>query len=62
MPNLVFWNVRANGGNTPVTKDERGTFLISGYSPSVLKYLFSGIAMTPFDIMIETLEIATDTL
>jgi len=39
MPTIVFWNVRANTPDFPVTIGINNTALISGYSPSILKVL-----------------------
>lgn len=40
MPKLVFWNVNSDlCENTPVTHDESGTALISGFSPALMKAL-----------------------
>lgn len=38
LPQLVFWNVQSRSNNVPVTKDENGTILISGLSPTVFKF------------------------
>ena len=43
-PNLVFWNVNASGSNTnvPVTVNDQGVALVSGFSPSIMQMCFSG--------------------
>jgi hypothetical protein len=42
MPKVVFWNLNATYGNAPVTFDKRGTALVSGFSPSIVKPLLAG--------------------
>uniref|UniRef100_A0A6C0EJU1 TROVE domain containing protein n=1 Tax=viral metagenome TaxID=1070528 RepID=A0A6C0EJU1_9ZZZZ len=41
-PQIVFWNVNGSSTDFPVTVDENGTAMISGFSPSILKSLLSG--------------------
>lgn len=41
MPTIVFWRVNTLVPQQPVTKDETGTILINGYSPSILKNILS---------------------
>lgn len=53
-PTLVFWNVDAHS-DSPVTKDENGTFLVSGCSPSILKYALNTKAITPLELMLHVL-------
>lgn len=63
-PEFVWWNIC--GGNTtradelpvPVTKDQSGCSLVSGYSPSIIKSIFNVNFenFTPYNVMIETLE------
>lgn len=55
MPILVFWNVRASAGGTPVTKDEKGVYLVSGCSPSIFRSAINTKAVTPEDLMLEVL-------
>ena len=52
LPQIVFWNVAA-AENTPVTMDQKGTVLISGASPVVLKFIFTGELLTPYDLMLQ---------
>lgn len=56
VPNIVFWNLRATD-NVPVKFDQRGTALVSGFSPSVLKGILSGTHMTPEAIMLATVDV-----
>lgn len=42
MPKVVFWNLNASYGNTPVKFDKSGTALVSGFSPAIVKPLLSG--------------------
>ena len=41
LPKIVFWNLNAND-NVPVSFDKHGTALVSGFSPAIMKALFSG--------------------
>lgn len=54
MPKIVFWNLDAHD-DVPVTFDQKGTALISGFSPSILTSLLSGANFTPEGIMFETI-------
>ena len=53
VPNVYFWNVRTSYG-VPVKFDEKGTALISGYSPSIMKNFLEG-DIDPIKIMLKTL-------
>lgn len=54
MPQLVFWNVNAIGGNVPIQAHDTGTCLVSGCSPSILKSVLTDSVLTPVDTMNET--------
>ena len=54
MPQLVFWNVNAIGGNVPIKAHDTGTSLVSGCSPSILKSILTDSVLTPVDTMNET--------
>lgn len=55
MPNIIYWNLQSRHGNIPVRFDEQGTALISGFSPSIMTSLLSGVNITPVNIMMETI-------
>lgn len=55
VPNVVFWNVNPRINNQPVTMDERGTQLVSGFSPSTFAYLMGAAFVTPYELMVEVL-------
>jgi hypothetical protein len=54
MPQIVFWNVRTSTG-VPAKFDEKGVFLVSGYSPSIMKSVVSGKAVNPIELVLDTL-------
>ncbi len=41
-PTTIFWNVRATKVGFPAKADEEGVVLMSGFSPALFKFLFSG--------------------
>ena len=57
MPKVVFWNLNAAYGNTPVKFDKSGTALVSGFSPSIVKPLLAGNleTFTPESVMLQTI-------
>jgi hypothetical protein len=56
-PTLVFWNVNARNTQSPIKFDERGTCLVSGCSPSILKSLLSGTIVSPEQVMLDTINV-----
>lgn len=50
MPQLVYWNVNARNRQFPITSTEYG-LMVSGYSPSILSYIYEGVSLTPYDLM-----------
>lgn len=55
-PQIVFWNVVGASTDFPVTVDDKGTAMISGFSPSILKSLMSGSEYSVVGILRETLD------
>ena len=58
LPQIVFWNLNGRAGNSPVTYNEAGTALVSGFSPSIVKSVLGGEELTPISIMLRTVMIA----
>lgn len=56
LPKVVFWNLNAAYGNTPVKFDKTGVALVSGFSPAVAQGILSGDMddFTPEAIMLQT--------
>ena len=57
MPKVVFWNLNAQYGNSPVKFDKRGTALVSGFSPTIAASLLTADVdnFTPEAIMLKTI-------
>ena len=55
LPRLVFWNVNSRTNTIPVTENEAGVALISGFSVNLLKMVVSG-ETDPWFILKETLD------
>ncbi|ADM80133.1 hypothetical protein phiAS5_ORF0290 [Aeromonas phage phiAS5] len=53
MPKLVFWNLCPRPTNNPVTKDDNGTALVSGFSPSIMETILSAKDFNPLQIMLD---------
>lgn len=51
MPQIVFWNLRGETKDFPVTFDEHGVVLMSGYSPALLTSLMDGKDITPLSVV-----------
>lgn len=57
LPNVVFWNLNGRVGNNPVTFDETGTAMVSGFSPAILKAILSGEQVDPVSIMLAAIDV-----
>jgi len=52
MPAIVYWNVRSDTKDFPVSQNEMGVALVSGFSPSILKDLIeTGDFADPITVM-----------
>lgn len=55
MPSLVFWNVRASNAQFPMSLQDSNFVNISGSSPSILRYMFTGVKMDAVETMLSVL-------
>jgi hypothetical protein len=53
VPELVFWNINASN-NVPVTFDQNGTALVSGFSPALMKSVLACESLNPVQMMKDT--------
>ncbi|KAJ4786029.1 plant/protein [Rhynchospora pubera] len=55
VPEIVFWNLRESR-STPVTSNQKGVALVSGFSKNLLKIFLEGKSVTtPEDVMMEAI-------
>lgn len=55
LPKLVFFNINSRTNTIPLTENENGVALLSGYSQSILRMVMSG-KLDPYEIIIEQLD------
>ena len=55
IPKIIYWNTAGYAGS-PDTVYSNNTALVSGFSPAVLKAIFTGDDLTPRGVMMRTLE------
>jgi hypothetical protein len=51
MPSIVYWNLQSRSKNVPVSFDQAGTALVSGFSPAIMTSLLAGEIESPQQIM-----------
>lgn len=51
LPTIWFWNVDDTPTDMPVLAHTPKTYLLSGYSPSVIKTILTNTVTTPYDLM-----------
>lgn len=56
VPKIVFWNLNSHD-NVPVQFDTRGTALVSGFSPAIMKSILGAKDFTPLSIMLDTVNV-----
>ena len=55
LPEIVFWNVNSRNLHQPVSKDERGVTLVSGFSSNIFDMVIGG-NLNPYEFMLKTLD------
>ena len=58
-PNIVFWNLAHRNEHFPVKFDDKGTALVSGFSPALMRAVLSDKMeeFTPLNVMLEAIGI-----
>lgn len=51
LPQIVFWNLRGDTHDFPVSCNEHGVLMLSGYSPSLLRAILDKDDITPMTVM-----------
>lgn len=54
MPKLVFWNVMSRTNTIPLTQNESGLILLSGFSPNSMKMVMTG-ELDPYKALVATI-------
>ena len=54
LPQVVFWNVQSRNSQVPVTRNEQGVILVSGFTPRLFEMVTSGNC-DPYSFMMEIL-------
>ena len=55
LPRLVFWNVCSRTGTIPVSENELGVALVSGFSPMIADMVMSG-ELDPYKVLVNKLK------
>ena len=55
LPSLVYWNLYGRNVQSPVTMDENGTVLVSGFSPVILQTVLDGKVSNPYEMMLNVI-------
>jgi hypothetical protein len=53
MPQIIFWNLNGTTKDFPVSCDEKGVIMLSGYSQTLLKTVMTKTDVTPLTVMLD---------
>ena len=56
LPKLVFWNVNSRTGTIPLTENEMGVVLLSGFSKNLMNMVMSS-ELDPYKALVEQLNV-----
>ena len=56
LPRLVFWNVNSRTNTIPVQTNPNGVALVSGFSPSIAKMVFSA-KLDPYEVLLDAINV-----
>ena len=54
LPTVIFWNVASRNIQQPVTMEEDGVVLVSGFTPRLFQ-MITGDKLSPYAFMMDTL-------
>jgi hypothetical protein len=56
IPNIIYWNLRANTPGFQTSSDHPGVQMLQGYSPSLMKFILFGETFNETIVNVETEE------
>ena len=56
LPKLVFWNVNSRTGTIPLTENEMGVILLSGFSKNLMQLVMSS-ELDPYKALVQQLNV-----
>lgn len=54
LPKIVFWSLNARSTSVPVTYNQKGVALVSGFSPAIMQSILKAEEIDPVSIMLAT--------
>ena len=54
LPRLIYWNVNSRTGTIPLTQNEMGVALVSGFSPAIANMVFSA-KLDPYEVLVDAI-------
>lgn len=54
LPRLIYWNVNSRTGTIPLTHNEMGVCLVSGFSPAIANMVFSA-KLDPYEVLVDAI-------